>query len=109
MGKRQSTGDCSSNRPTGMVVTSLQEVSRTPRTVSAADANRQFSTILGHAVEGETVIITRRGAPVAQLTPYGRPPADEARAAAWNRLLTTLEEGVHLGGAAFDRDSLYDR
>ena len=59
--------------------------------------------------KGETVIITRRGAPVAQLTPYGRPPADEARAAAWNRLLTTLEEGVHLGGAAFDRESLYDR
>jgi prevent-host-death family protein len=80
-----------------------------PRTVSAADANRQFSTILGHAAEGETVIITRRGAPVAQLVPYGRPPADEARAAAWNRLLTTLEEGVHLGGGAFDRDSLYDR
>lgn len=80
-----------------------------PRTVSAAEANRQFSTILGHAVEGETVIITRHGAPVAQLVPYGRPPADEARAAAWNRLLTTLEEGEHLGGATFDRDSLYDR
>ena len=80
-----------------------------PRTVSAADANRRFSTILGHAVEGETVVITRRGAPVAQLVPYGRPPADETRIAAWNRLLTTLEEGVHLGGVSLDRDSLYDR
>lgn len=80
-----------------------------PRIVSAADANRQFSEILGHAVEGETVIITRRGTPVAQLVPYGRPPADEARAPAWDRLLATLEEGVPLGGDRFDRDALYDR
>lgn len=79
------------------------------RTVSAADANRQFSEILGRAVEGETVIITRRGTPVAQLVAYGRPATDEARAPAWNRLLATLEEGLPLGGDRFDRDSLYDR
>lgn len=80
-----------------------------PRLVSAADANRQFSEILGQAVQGETVIITRRGAPVAQLTPLGRPPADEARDQAWDRLLATLENGLPLGGHRFDRDSLYDR
>ncbi|BAJ83176.1 prevent-host-death family protein (plasmid) [Acidiphilium multivorum AIU301] len=80
-----------------------------PRLVSAADANRQFSEILGQAVQGETVIITRRGAPVAQLTPLGRRPADEARDQAWDRLLATLEKGLPLGGHRFDRDSLYDR
>ena len=44
-----------------------------PRYVSAADANRQFSEILGQAADGETVIITRRGEPVAQLTPFDLP------------------------------------
>ncbi|WP_158043633.1 type II toxin-antitoxin system Phd/YefM family antitoxin [Skermanella pratensis] len=79
------------------------------RTVSAADANRQFSTILGQAAEGETVIITRRGAPIAQLVPYRQGPENKSHAPAWDRLLATLEEGVHLGEGQFDRDSLYDR
>ena len=80
-----------------------------PRFVSAADANRQFSEILGEAARGETVIITRRGDPVAQLGPFGRPAVEDARNLAWSRLLSTLEEGLPLGGARFDRDSLYDR
>ena len=80
-----------------------------PRYVSAADANRQFSEILGQAANGETVIITRRGEPVAQLAPFDRRAGDGARSAAWSRLLSTLDEGLPLGGGVFDRDSLYDR
>ena len=80
-----------------------------PRYVSAADANRQFSEILGQAAQGETVIITRRGEPVAQLTPFDHGAEDGARAAAWSRLLSTLDEGLPLGGDKFDRDSLHDR
>ena len=79
------------------------------RTVSAADANRQFSEILGHAAHGETVTITRRGAPVAQLVPYRRDVEDEENGKAWDRLLAVLEEGVDLGGEKFDRDALYER
>ena len=80
-----------------------------PRIVSAADANRQFSEILGQAAEGETVIITRRGNPVAQLLPFGQRPADETRDVAMSRLLSTLEQGLRLGGGRFDRDELYNR
>ena len=79
------------------------------RFVSAADANRQFSEILGQASRGETVIITRRGSPVAQLVPFGRPPIDALRETAWDRLLSTLEEGLPLGATQLDRDSLHDR
>jgi prevent-host-death family protein len=79
------------------------------RFVSAADANRQFSQILGQAVEGETVIITRRGKPVAKLVPIGYEPGDDGRTQARQRLLEMLEKGVSLGGGTFDRDSLYDR
>lgn len=80
-----------------------------PRTVSAADANRQFSEILGQATSGQTVIITKRGQPVAQLVPYDRAAAKDGGGTAWNRLFQTLEDGVDLGGEQFDRDALYDR
>jgi prevent-host-death family protein len=80
-----------------------------PRTVSVSDAGRHFSTILGYAASGETIVITRHGEPIAQLVPYKRPAANETRLAAWNRLLKTLEEGVHSGGATFERGSLYER
>jgi prevent-host-death family protein len=79
------------------------------RYVSAADANRQFSELLGQAAEGETVIITRRGEPVAQLAPFDPSAETGVRAAAWSKLLSTLETGLTLGGGTFDRDSLYDR
>jgi prevent-host-death family protein len=79
------------------------------RYVSAADANRQFSEILGQAAGGETVVITRRGEPVAQLTPFDGRTELGVRAAAWSRLLSTLDEGLPLGGGDFDRDALYDR
>lgn len=79
------------------------------RTVSAADANRQFSEILGQATSGHTVIITKRGQPVAQLAPYDRSAAKTDGGSAWNRLFQTLEDGVDLGGERFDRDALYER
>lgn len=77
--------------------------------VSAADANRQFSEILGRAAQGETVTITRRGAPVAQLVPYRDGVDGEDNGKAWDRLLAALEEGIGLGGQRLDRDALYDR
>lgn len=77
--------------------------------VSATDANRHFSDLLGRASEGETVVITRRGEPIAQLTKFAPKPLDEARERAWDRLLASMEQGVAIGDYVFDRDSLYDR
>lgn len=79
------------------------------RTVSAADANRQFSQILRQAAGGETVLITRRGNPVAQIGPVGPAGASDGREVARVRLIATLERGLSLGGHRFNRDSLYDR
>ncbi|MCM8735740.1 type II toxin-antitoxin system prevent-host-death family antitoxin [Azospirillum sp. A1-3] len=79
------------------------------RTVSADDANRQFSEILGQATSGHTVIITKRGQPVAQLSPYDRSSVKTDGGSAWSRLFQTLEDGVDLGGERFGRDALYDR
>jgi prevent-host-death family protein len=80
-------------------------------TVTATDANRLFAELLGKAAAGETVVITRRGKPVATLAPY-RPDAAASpeRKAAWDRLLARSEKGIPAppGGWAWNRDELYD-
>jgi len=67
-------------------------------TISARDANQHFADILGKAAAGETVIITKRGKPVATLAPY-RPEAAASpeRKAAWKELLAMLRPGLHSG------------
>jgi len=83
--------------------------------ISARDANHQFAEILGRAVAGETVIITRRGKPVATLTPYHPEAASPARKAAWKELLAMLRRGIAIGitdaearAYKFDREELYN-
>lgn len=75
------------------------------RKVSAREANQHFSDILGRAAQGEEIVITRRGEPVAQLVRYSSASAPQA----WDRLMTMLEAGFPLGGEPFNRDELYDR
>lgn len=77
--------------------------------VSAREANQHFSDILGRAAQGESVVITRRGEPVAQLVKYRSSAVADDNSAAWDRLTATLETGVSLGGETFDRDDLYGR
>ena len=49
------------------------------RRVSAAEANRQFSKLLRDVAAGETVIVTSRGQPVAQIGPVDREAEETAR------------------------------
>lgn len=42
-------------------------------TISLAEAKARLSELVARAAEGETVQITRRGKPVAQITPVDRP------------------------------------
>jgi len=78
-------------------------------TVSAREANQRFSDILGRAAQGEAVVITRRGEPVAQLTRYNAATISADQGAAWDRLTARLETGLPLSGEKFDRESLYER
>lgn len=63
-------------------------------TISAYDAKTHFSSLLERAGEGETVVITKHGRPVAKLVPFDvRPAVDD--------LVDTLLEarkGVRLEG-----------
>jgi prevent-host-death family protein len=79
-------------------------------TVNATDANQRFAEILGKAVAGETVIITKHGEPVAQLMPYRPEAASAERKAAQDRLLARLEKGIPApAGWVWNRDELYAR
>ncbi len=50
------------------------------KTVSAAEANRSFSKILGEVQKGETFRVTSRGKPVATIAPAEDKAADRRKA-----------------------------
>jgi prevent-host-death family protein len=76
------------------------------RTVSAAEANRDFSKLLAEVRNGETVLITSRGKPVATLAPPVE--ALERMAKAKAELLAYLERQPSRPIAPWTRDELYD-
>jgi prevent-host-death family protein len=80
------------------------------RTVSAREANQSFSKLLQAVAEGEEVVITRRGKPVARLAPIASAPADAERQAEIVRIIAKLREGADLGEpVTWTRDELYER
>jgi prevent-host-death family protein len=79
------------------------------KTVSAREANQQFSKLLNEVAAGEAVVITRRGRPVATLAPYRGRPMTPEREKALEELLAMARKGFHLGGLRVNREELYDR
>jgi prevent-host-death family protein len=80
------------------------------RTVSAREANQRFSKLLQAVTEGEEVLITRRGKPVARLAPVEPAAADPEREAEIERILARLREGADLGPrVSWTRDELHER
>jgi prevent-host-death family protein len=79
------------------------------KTVSAAEANRGFSSLLRQVGQGETVLITSHGRPVAKLV-----PADDAtagpvdRQAAMERLMEHLRSQPGWDAQEWTREELYD-
>jgi len=81
------------------------------RTVSARDANHGFSDLLSKVERGEEVLITKRGRPVAVLSPY-RPAALTAeRQAAIGHAIAVMAKGLPWGEAwrKFTRDDMHER
>jgi prevent-host-death family protein len=77
------------------------------KTVTAAQANRQFSAVLRDVAAGERVVVTSRGKPVATIEPIRR-RARSAPSAAKRRLLAHLDAMPALGERTWTRDELYD-
>ncbi len=79
------------------------------KTVSAREANQSFSRLLAAAADGEEVLITRRGKPVARLGPVSTVEFDNKRAAAVKRMIELMKRGIPLGGVKVVRDEIYER
>jgi prevent-host-death family protein len=76
------------------------------RSVSAREANQQFARILDEAANGEEIVITRRGKPVAVLAPYRRAPLTPEQEAAIDELVAMMKRGLVHGGRRFTRDEM---
>ena len=77
-------------------------------TMSAADANREFSKLLRRVREGQSVTITSHGRPVARLVPIT--VEDRVRRAAWEALMKRLKTQKRRRHIPRDwkREDLYD-
>lgn len=78
------------------------------KTVTASEANRQFSAVLRAVTQGERVTVTSRGKAVATIEPI-RGQGEAARAgAAKRRLFERLAQVRAAGSRRWTRDDLYD-
>ena len=78
------------------------------KTVSAAEANRSFSKLLGSVSKGEEFVITSRGRPVARLVPAIDDEARDAREAARKQLFDYLRAQPVRNLPRVSRDEIYD-
>ena len=76
------------------------------RTVTAADANRQFSRVLREATQGEVFVVVSRGKPVATIGPVKK--AGAQRHAAKENLIARLRSQTITGARTWTRDELYE-
>ena len=75
--------------------------------ISAAEANRNFSHLLRRVRDGHTVVVTSHGRPVAKLTPIDE--RDRVVAGARAALFERLRDAVAIDVGRWTRDELYER
>ena len=76
------------------------------KTITAADANRNFSALLREARQGEVYVVISRGKPVATIGPAAAIAAE--RHAAREALLARLRGQVAPGARTWTRSELYE-
>jgi prevent-host-death family protein len=78
------------------------------KTITASEANRQFSALLRAVAQGERVTVTSRGKPVATIAPVRAQGQSGRPGAAKRRLLDHLDGLKAAGARRWTRDELYD-
>jgi len=78
--------------------------------VTAREANQHFAKVLSAVEAGEQVVISKRGKPVAVMSPY-KPAPDAEHQAAVEHLKAVMDEPVELGAPfrTFTRDEMHER
>lgn len=77
------------------------------QTVSAAEANREFSKLLRGIREGNSYVVTSHGRPVAKLVPISKSP--EEKEAAFQKLMARLQSQPVQNIGPWTREELYER
>src|SRR6516162_10080419 len=67
------------------------------KTVSARQANHDFSELLSRVERGEEILITKRSKPVALLSPYHPPRLTPERQAAIDHAIEVMAQGLSWG------------
>jgi prevent-host-death family protein len=81
------------------------------KTVSARQANHEFSALLSRAERGEDIVITKHNKPVAVLSPYRQPAMTAERKKAIEHAVQLMNTGLRWGETLprFTRDEMHDR
>ncbi len=66
------------------------------KTIGASEARSHFSRLLERVANGERIVITRHGTPVARLVPFAKPDGERAPRAISR--LKASRKGSRLGG-----------
>ena len=74
---------------------------------NVADAKNTLPKLIDRALQGEEVVITRRGRPVAEFRPMERPPTVHAATYAWLRSRRDARPSVGLSSVEI-LDQLYE-
>jgi prevent-host-death family protein len=78
------------------------------KTISAADANRNFSRLLRDVREGRSYVVTSHGRPVARIAPVQSKQGKVGDSPGWGRLLRRLRKQPVMNIGRWTRDELYD-
>jgi prevent-host-death family protein len=90
----------------GNITTFAEPVMPTEKTVSAAEANRQFSRLLQGVRRGKSYIVTSHGQPVARISPLEK--SDAKLTAARKALFERLDRQPVQDIGHWTRDELYE-
>ncbi len=69
------------------------------KTIGASEARTHFAHLLKRVANGEQIVITRHGTPVARLVPFAKPDGERARRAISR--LKASRKGRRLGGLSW--------
>jgi len=81
------------------------------KTVSARQANHEFSELLSRVERGEEILITKHSKPVAVLSPYRPPVMTAEREKAIQHAVAAMEKGLPWGTSSrkFKREEMHER
>ena len=81
------------------------------KAVSARYANQRLFELLARVESGEEIVITKRGRPIAVLSPYRVPAMSRERRAAIKRAVQVMAKGLPWGNAlrTYRRDEMHER